>query len=1105
MDKKSYKILLIEDDEGDVFLFQEIISETKNISFDIHVESTLKNAFSALQKDSFDIVLTDLGLPDSKGLDTFKKLVEKYPYLPIVVLTGLNDDEIGMFAIKYGAQDYIVKGAFNSDKIAQTIRYSYNRKKIENELRESTDRFKSIAENIQDGLTIIENDEIGYLNSRMTEITGYSLEEMKLMNTDKANEENQLKEFFKQLNNTGNYYGDESIWIKRKNGRRCYIRNRSTIKKVNNTKTIKYIATTDITEQWRSGIVQDFVNTISSSINIVENEKQFFKIIYKEIRKIFNDKEICLGILKPDQLIDFIYIENKEINIYKFPVKDSMCSFLLENKEAKYYNEQELTHFSKNENIEFKGKIPKSWMGASLYNIDKKHGILIIKDFDNNNAFNDEDLELLKFIAKQITQAIQKNKSEEKIRQLSLSVEQSPACIVITNVNGIIEYVNNTFTEITGFTKEEVIGKNPRFLKSGKTTPKTYENLWQTITKGEIWKGIFINKKKSGEIYYEEAKISPILNHNNELTHYVAIKEDISDRIIKEKELLEAKEKAEESESRITNLLVEMQIKNSEISALLDGAKKILEVSSFEKTAKILFESCKKLTGAKAGYVALLSESGHENNVLFLDDGGDECTVDPNLPMPIRGLREQAYLNKEAVYHNDFHNSEWVKFMPEGHVIMKNVLFAPLVIKNQAVGLIGLANKKGNFNDADARIVTAFGELASLALFNSRNIEELEEARDKAQESDQLKSSFLANMSHEVRTPMNGIMGFSQFLKDPKLTHENKLRYINIINESCQQLLRIIEDILEISKLETGQIEILNEKFDAEEILNIIYINHKETCENKGIDLEYKNHLSQKKILYSDKMKLTQILNNLMNNAIKFTHEGKIELGFKESDNTSEFYVKDTGIGIEKDITDKIFERFRQAEVSMSRTYGGTGLGLAIAKGYAELMNCEIHVDSKPGFGSTFSIKVPDQKVLKQKQESELLEEIYEPIISFNNASVLIAEDEEINYQYLKRVFNDVGIKNITRAYNGKEAVNIIKENKHINLIMMDLKMPIMNGFEATRKIKSTNPKIPIVAQTALAIPGDKQKALEAGCNDYISKPIDYDRLLALMEKYISW
>jgi PAS domain S-box-containing protein len=1104
MDNKSYKILLIEDNEEDVFLFREIIREEKNILFDMHVESTLKGAFSALHKDKFDIVFTNLGLPDSKGLNILIQLIEKYSHLPIIVLTDLNDNEVGVSCIKQGAQDYIVKGEFDIQKIIQTIRYSSNRKKIENEYRESTDRFKSIAENIQDGLTIIENNVIIYLNARMAKITGYSFEEMKLMYEGKSDEENQLKEFFKHLNETGNYYGDESVWIKRKNGRRSYLRIRSVIKKINDNQVVKYIAATDITEQWRSGIVQNFVNMISASKNIVENERHLFKIIYKEIRKIFNDKEICLGILKANQTIDIIQIEKKEINITNFPLKESMCSLLFEDKDAKFYNEKELIDFNTGKDIKYSGQIPKSWMGASLYNNDKKHGILILKDFENNNAFNDDDLELLKFIAKQTTLAIQKNKSEEKIRQLTLSVEQSPVCIIITNVDGIIEYVNNSFTEITDYSKDEVIGKNTNILKSGKTTKKTYEKLWQTIKNGEIWKGILINKKKSGEIYYEEAKISPVFNRENEITHYVAIKEDISERILKEKELLEAKENAEESESKFKNLLVEMQMKNREISALLDGAKKILEISSFEKTAKILFDSCKKLTGAKVGYVSLLSETGEENIVSFLDNVADNGTLDTNLPIHVSSIREQAYRKKETVYHNDFHKSEWEKHMPDGYVIMKNVLFAPLVLKNQAVGLIGLANKNDNFNDADARMVTAFGELASLALFNSKNIEELKGAKEKAEESGQLKSSFLANMSHEVRTPMNGIVGFSQFLKDPDLTHENKLRYINIINESCQQLLRIIEDILEISKLETGQIEIFNEEFDAGEIINLVYDNHKEICKNKGIELEYKNYLSQNKTLFNDKMKVTHMLNNLMNNAIKFTHEGKIELGIKESTNEMEFYVKDTGIGIEFEIQDKIFERFRQAELTMSRTYGGTGLGLAIAKGYADLMNGEIHVDSKPGFGSTFSVKIPHKKSAIKADVSEFIE-AYDPIISFNNASVLIAEDEEINYQYLKRVFNEIGVNNILRAYNGKEAIDICEQNQAINLIMMDLKMPIMNGFEATRKIKSTNPKVPIVAQTALAIPGDKQKAMEAGCDDYITKPIDYDSLLALIEKYISW
>ncbi len=1102
MDKKNYKILLIEDDEGDAFLFKEIISDVKNYKFDITTIKTLKEAISELKGENFELVITDLGLPDSNGIDTFIKLAEHFKHIPIIVLSGLGNEQVALNSIKLGAQDYIVKGEYDAEKMFQTIRYSYGRKKLSNQLLESTDRFKSIAENIQDGLTIIENKKVVYVNNRMTEITGYSLEELKLIYNGDTDIETNLTIFFNQLSDSGNFYGDESLWIKRKDGRRCYLRNRTTVKKTNGRKIEKYISTTDITNNWRNETIKNFVNTITSSINVVENEKDFFKVIYKEVHKIFNDKEICLAITKENQ-VDFINVKDKKIQIHEFPLHESMCNLLLENQEAKYYNEKELNKLVKEENAKFNGKVPKSWLGASIYSNNKKHGVLILKDFENNSAFNDEDLELVKFIAKQITLAIQKNKSEEKIHQLSLSVEQSPAAVIITNVDGNIEYVNNTFTEVTGYEKNEVLGKNPRILKSGKTTAKTYLDLWQTIGKSETWKGIFINKKKSGEIYYEEAKISPITNHDNKVTHYVAIKEDISERIEKEKELLVAKDKAEESERRIKDLLIEMQIKNTEISELLDGAKKILELSSFKKIAKILFDSCKKLTGAKAGYVALLSESGYENNILFMDNGDNNYNVDPNLAMLVRGLKELAYKKKEVVYDNDINNSEWLKHLPEGHAAMKNVLIAPLIIKNQAVGVIGIANKPTNFTTSDARIVSAFGELASLALFNSQNIEELKEAKEKAEESDQLKSSFLLNMSHEVRTPMNGIIGFSQFLRDPELSSENRIRYINIVNESCQQLLKIIEDILEISKLETQQVEIMNEEFDPEEVTSNIFLEHKEICEQKGIDLNFHCKALKKRKLYSDKIKVVQILKNLLNNSIKFTHEGKIEIGIKDNKEHIKFFVKDTGIGIEPDLKDKIFERFRQAEVAMSRNYGGTGLGLAIAKGYIELMNGKIWVESEKDKGSTFYFELPYQNT-KNAITKPMVEDVQEPIISFINAKVLVAEDEEINFQYIKRVFNGLGIENIVRAHNGREAVDMINDEDDIDLIMMDLKMPIMNGFEATQKIKSMKSNIPIIAQTALAIPGDREKALEAGCDDYIAKPIDYDSLLNLIEKYIT-
>jgi len=1099
--KNSYKILLVVNKQSDVKLFcDQFVNETKYF-LDIKSESSVENALNRLMKENFDIVFTELNLIDSKGVITIHKIQDHYSYIPIIVLSKIDDIKEAVKSIKEGAQDYVLFNSFDTKSLIQSIKYSCKRKRNENKLRISVDRFKSMTENIQDGLAIIENDEIIYVNSRLTEITGYSLEEFRLKHKGDSDDKKLLQDYFKQINNIGNYYGDESFWVKRKNGRRCFLRNRSTIKKVNGEKEIKYIAITDITEQWRSGILKEFVNKISSSGKIVENERLLFKVIYKEIKKIFVENDISLGILKGKDDFKLLYVKNKEIKIDLIQQKESLCFKLLSNGGSGYYNENELLNFQKSQNALYYDIIPKSWMGATLYKDQEKHGVIIIKDFGNENTFNDDDLELLNFIAKQITLAIQKNSDEEKIKQLSLSVEQSPSCVLITNYDGKIEYVNNTFTKTTGYSKEESLGRNPNFLKSGMTTPKTYENLWATIKNGETWKGILINRKKTGEVYYEEAKISPLLNGESEINHFVAIKEDITDRIYKEKELISAKERAEASENRIKNLLIEMQLKNTEMSDLLDGAKKILEISSFNETAKLLFNYCKKLSGASAGYVALLSEKEEESKVLFHDEGNGNIDVD--LSVPTKELRREIFNKKDARYENDFGNSELMKLTFQDHVSITNVLLVPLIINNKPVGIIGLINKSLDFTDNDLRIVSAFSELASLALFNSQNIEELKIAKEKAEESDQLKSSFLANMSHEVRTPMNGIMGFSQFLKAPDLDEENKLRYIKIINDSCQQLLVIIEDILEISKLETGQIEIILEEFEISEIVNTVYINHADLCENKGIELVLNNEIFKQRILYSDKMKIIQILNNLLSNAMKFTHEGKIEIGVIDKDDHVEVYVKDTGIGIDNEIKEKIFERFRQAETTMSRTYGGTGLGLAIAKGYIELINGKIWVDSNIGLGSSFHFSLPYRKINKKQKDLDF-NEVIDPEIKYNDAMVLVAEDEEINFQYIKRVFNGLGIDNIIRAHNGQEAVDIFNEKKDISLIMMDLKMPILNGFEATKAIKSLNNKIPIVAQTALAIPGDKQKAKEAGCDDYISKPIDYDQLLTLIEKYIS-
>lgn len=307
--------------------------------------------------------------------------------------------------------------------------------------------------------------------------------------------------------------------------------------------------------------------------------------------------------------------------------------------------------------------------------------------------------------------------SEKELRQLSRAVEQSPASIVITDRSGSIEYVNPKFTQITGYTLAEARGQNPRILKSGYTSPEEYKRLWDTITAGGEWRGEFCNKKKNGELYWESALISPITDEAGNITRFLAVKEDITGR--------------KQVEAALRQALEEERRRQAEIAALLTGARAVLEYREFAPAAQAIFNACKNLIGASGGYVALTTPDGAENEVLFLDSGGRLCTVDPMLPMPIRGMRAEAYRTGQAIYHNDFDHSAWAALKPAGHVDLDNVLFAPLALKGRVVGLLGLANKPGGFGDDDARIASAFGELAAIALLNSQTLESLEISEER--------------------------------------------------------------------------------------------------------------------------------------------------------------------------------------------------------------------------------------------------------------------------------------------------------------------------------------------------------------------------------------
>lgn len=377
---------------------------------------------------------------------------------------------------------------------------------------------------------------------------------------------------------------------------------------------------------------------------------------------------------------------------------------------------------------------------------------------------------------------------------------------------------------------------------------------------------------------------------------------------------------------------------------------------------------------------------------------------------------------------------------------------------------------------------------------------ELIKAKEKAEESDRLKSAFLANMSHEIRTPMNGILGFSGLLKDPSLSTEEQQNYIQIIEESGNRLLGIINDIIDISKIESNQVLPIIIETNINEQLQFLFSFFKAETDKKKIQLI--SEISETKdpfFIETDREKVYAVLTNLIKNAIKFTETGRIEFGYKTKDFFIEFFVKDTGIGIPKEKQSAIFERFIQADSSDKRAFQGAGLGLAISKAYVEMLGGKIWLESEINKGTTFYFSIPLVRAMKANNIEK--NEKNSPLKPIKKWNILIAEDDTASSLLLDKDIAPFSHK-ITRVSNGKSAVEALKKDTTIDLVLMDLKMPEINGLEATRMIRTFNPSVLIIAQTAFGFEEDKIKALEAGCNDYISKPINKSELEKMILKH---
>ncbi len=426
-------------------------------------------------------------------------------------------------------------------------------------------------------------------------------------------------------------------------------------------------------------------------------------------------------------------------------------------------------------------------------------------------------------------------------------------------------------------------------------------------------------------------------------------------------------------------------------------------------------------------------------------------------------------------------------------------LGVPLTVDNEPYGAIVIQDYQNPnaYDKNDLKLLEFIAGQVSLSIQRQKSIIDMKEAFDKADAGDRLKTAFINNISHEIRTPLNGILGFTEMTLNPETTPEEHEQFFSVIKKSSDRLLNTINSYMDISLLVSGTLEIIRRPSNIDKLLNEIYKDFSENAALKNIELTLlKPNFDDPLILKTDIEKLRKILVHLLDNAFKFTQKGTIAFGYEMNDTEMIFTISDTGTGIKPEALNIIFNAFMQADVSSTRGYEGSGLGLTIANGLIILLGGILHIDTERGKGSKFYFTLPfsenpvltPQKVIETPKPQE----------QANKPIILVAEDDDSNFKYIEIVLLYANYK-VKRAENGFEAVDICRRNPDISLILMDIKMPLMDGFEATRQIRGFMPNIPIIALTAHVTPEDENKAITSGCNEYVTKPVSKTKLLEII------
>lgn len=681
-------------------------------------------------------------------------------------------------------------------------------------------------------------------------------------------------------------------------------------------------------------------------------------------------------------------------------------------------------------------------------------------------------------LANDITESIvSKNlleKSEKKYRDI---FEQSIEAVLILK-EGVFVDCNESTLKMFGHNNKESLLK----IHPSEISPETQPDGKNSFIKAEQMIKIALEKgsnrfrwyhqKKNGHVFPAEVTLTRI-DESDAIPTIHSVVKDITEKV--KKEVLE--------------------------DVLYNISKAALTKSDFKEFSLFVKNQLHKIIDTQNFYIALYNEDTDMISTPFIVDEKEEIKEFPakkTLTGYVIKSKKSLKVNKKSLS----------KLIEKSQVSLVGVeskiwLGVPLKIQDKVFGAIVVQSyvDENAYNENDVQLLEFVADQISTTIQRKKSENELKNALAKAQESDRLKSAFLANMSHEIRTPMNGIIGFSELLLNPKLSEIKINKYAEIIINSSKQLLSILNDILDISKIEAGVIKLNSESVNINKLLDGLHAFYKPIAQENNLTLHCVKGLENfKSVVEIDKTKLHQVLTNLLSNAFKFTNKGCIEYGYQLIENKLQFYVKDTGVGIDEKLQNKIFDRFTQVNQKLNKKNKGTGLGLSISKKFVELFNGEMWISSnKQGTTIYFTIPYIKPKAISISTVVEENKQTFQ--VKNKEITILIVEDEEYNMLYINELFSHTKFK-IIEAGNGKKAVELSQIHPEIDLILMDIKMPFMDGNEAMKEIKKLRPDLPIIALSAFAMESDKETALNNGFDSYLTKPIDRKQLFEVIGKY---